>query len=373
MNTSKKNSSLFILLSFIFFSATSNLLAVPTHRLTVKEQKQQKKRTLKQTWSKVGRLKWSDLDKKDAWNIFLTTVTVGSVAGGSYLAYRTLSNRARLHSEYMRCVQIQQERQNDDLQDNFPQQQPQVDSEFQSQAHYHDPRPLAILERRVVLARDVECPICFDDMEVIQEINQLPCGTDEEPHRFCTNCLRNQIYVALKELNLPTCLQMGCSAHLSERNIRLVTDNDPQIIQRFDQATRNSITSSLSQDEQAIFCPGANCIMHWVIDRGSKVTITCAECQTRFCSECHNNHDENLTCQQARQHEEHATDNWIRQNTRRCPGCRTSIQRSDGCNYMTCKCGTDFCWNCGGRAVDGESILSCDSYTCRTTGEHVWG
>jgi hypothetical protein len=30
-----------------------------------------------------------------------------------------------------------------------------------------------------------------------------------------------------------------------------------------------------------------------------------------------------------------------------CPVCRVPIERIDGCSYMLCRCGTEFCWPCG--------------------------
>ena len=33
----------------------------------------------------------------------------------------------------------------------------------------------------------------------------------------------------------------------------------------------------------------------------------------------------------------------------RCPGCATLVELSTGCNHMRCRCGTQFCYICGGR------------------------
>ncbi|KAF6251763.1 hypothetical protein COO60DRAFT_1644685 [Scenedesmus sp. NREL 46B-D3] len=32
---------------------------------------------------------------------------------------------------------------------------------------------------------------------------------------------------------------------------------------------------------------------------------------------------------------------------RRCPSCRAMVERTDGCNYMMCRCGEPFCYACG--------------------------
>ena len=43
--------------------------------------------------------------------------------------------------------------------------------------------------------------------------------------------------------------------------------------------------------------------------------------------------------------------NWILANSKQCPnkGCNRRIERSSGCNHMTCaKCSHHFCWMCLG-------------------------
>lgn len=32
---------------------------------------------------------------------------------------------------------------------------------------------------------------------------------------------------------------------------------------------------------------------------------------------------------------------------KRCPGCGIVVERERGCFYMTCSCGTRFCYDCG--------------------------
>jgi hypothetical protein len=34
---------------------------------------------------------------------------------------------------------------------------------------------------------------------------------------------------------------------------------------------------------------------------------------------------------------------------RRCPNCREMVEREHGCNHMTCRCGSEWCYVCGRR------------------------
>lgn len=38
---------------------------------------------------------------------------------------------------------------------------------------------------------------------------------------------------------------------------------------------------------------------------------------------------------------------WLQTNARPCPACHVIVSRSEGCNHMTCVCGTRFCYQCG--------------------------
>jgi len=43
-----------------------------------------------------------------------------------------------------------------------------------------------------------------------------------------------------------------------------------------------------------------------------------------------------------------ANDEWLKSNAQLCPQCETAIEKSMGCNHMTCtRCKTHFCYLCG--------------------------
>ncbi|KAF8845404.1 hypothetical protein BDN67DRAFT_993632 [Paxillus ammoniavirescens] len=52
-----------------------------------------------------------------------------------------------------------------------------------------------------------------------------------------------------------------------------------------------------------------------------------------------------------RQHEEEQENRkWMNASTMPCPGCEVRVEKSMGCNHMTCaKCGTHFCYRCGSK------------------------
>jgi len=67
------------------------------------------------------------------------------------------------------------------------------------------------------------------------------------------------------------------------------------------------------------------------------------------------------------------TEEWKKQKTKPCPGCKNAIEINWGCNHMTCTfCNTEFCYKCGGPFDKGGRYgerygpfrYGCDSYTC---------
>lgn len=38
---------------------------------------------------------------------------------------------------------------------------------------------------------------------------------------------------------------------------------------------------------------------------------------------------------------------WLEANTKKCPKCKASTEKNEGCNHMTCKrCRHEYCWIC---------------------------
>ena len=75
--------------------------------------------------------------------------------------------------------------------------------------------------------------------------------------------------------------------------------------------------------------------------------MTCHACNAKSCF----THDvpwhTNMTCDEfdeSLKKGDNATRVYYEQHTKSCPECKEAIEKNDGCDHMTCRCGHEFCW-----------------------------
>jgi hypothetical protein len=88
-----------------------------------------------------------------------------------------------------------------------------------------------------------------------------------------------------------------------------------------------------------------------VVDLNSRSFLTksvkCSDehCNEKSCSKCGLIAHPFVTCKRARSR--HFNMFVANNNCKRCPGCKIMIEKSGGCNHMTCRqCNHNFCWLC---------------------------
>jgi hypothetical protein len=47
------------------------------------------------------------------------------------------------------------------------------------------------------------------------------------------------------------------------------------------------------------------------------------------------------------------------QRWKACPGCKHMVERTSGCNRMTCRCGAQFCYHCGNAYSKAGRCCTC--------------
>lgn len=216
----------------------------------------------------------------------------------------------------------------------------------------------------------VTCSICFCNVSGKKMTIFNPCE-----HNYCHNCTRTHFVTQIKEgcQNGPlTCMEPGCESEALPDQVRQLVGNE--LFEKYDEILLHRYLSSQSD---IIECAREGCNAPIIVE-GNNGVATCGICSFTFCLTCRRVSHGINPCEtqntaklaekymQATPQEKIAlekryskkylavvvteaqTKEWLQQNTKRCPQCRTDIQKSEGCNKMQCwKCGTRFCYLCG--------------------------
>ncbi|KZV77620.1 RWD-domain-containing protein [Peniophora sp. CONT] len=233
-----------------------------------------------------------------------------------------------------------------------------------------------------------ECSVCFNSRKGSRCL-LLSCG-----HIFCRECLEDgwKLYIAEGDISHvgcldPTCVKEGREADEEEVR-RVVTEEE---VRRWLWLRQKRV---FERDPQTVHCPMALCQTPIpkptdLVDDGSgwERLRTCPACNYSFCSFCKRTWHgsltdcpiplsekviteylsstegssarknlelrygaKNLVKLIARWQEEKANRDYFEENSTSCPHCTVRVQKSHGCNHMTCaKCKTHFCYRCGQR------------------------
>jgi ariadne-1 len=105
-------------------------------------------------------------------------------------------------------------------------------------------------------------------------------------------------------------------------------------------------------------CPHGDCSL--IVEARMMSTAKSVACSAghAWCVSCQKEPHEPASCKTVqswseRERDDGANTTWILANTKQCPNCKKAIEKSVGCNHMTCRreaggCAHEFCWQCLG-------------------------
>lgn len=288
--------------------------------------------TLDESWGKLVRLRWTSLSRHDAWNIGASIATCGIIL----CIYRNMPKNP--------------------MPDNTV--HPTHDNDNHGPKIKVDP-----LEQK-------DCDICGETRN-INEYTTMPCCE----FSLCTVCLTAHLSTCLdkgspEEVKCPS---LGCpSKTIAQHTMKAITLNNNALYNRY---MKIGLDAYFGQDEQIKHCPTPNCPYAFINDEDAQESFTCPQCRHTYCASCLKTHSTRMTCAQAEEDKkltgnktaaERADEQWKREHSKKCPQCRVDIEKSEGCNHMTCsRCKHEFCWSCG--ATYGAS--RCNYDYCATTNQ----
>lgn len=196
-----------------------------------------------------------------------------------------------------------------------------------------------------------ECIVCFD--KVTERSNKRKCCRQV----ICKGCIREIIRTNIEDEGKShiLCPNPECKKGVIGREeiLKYISGETKEKYERF------RLQESGETDKKT--CPNCCVITQHKLPgrfrryREEDVRITCSMCQFDWCFRCHSPWHEAATCKQFQRGDKQFK-KWTKSRTRKgdancqkCPLCRVYIQRSTGCNHMTCnRCKTEFCYKCGG-------------------------
>lgn len=208
------------------------------------------------------------------------------------------------------------------------------------------------------------CGICLETIEA----DMWACPL---MHAFCATCLISYLEVQLQQQRQHAVISIVCPEHRCTQEVptsvlhMLLSDSQVAAINR---------SAVLAREKNIRECPRCFTVVPRV---DAAHQLECPQCSTIFCYVHGLEHDER-TCRGVLPSpwQRIKTTCWTLMNTRTCPKCRRQLQKNGGCDHVTCLCGHEICWKCGGNwvwpdGVRGHSYETFPSaanikYSCRS-------
>ena len=220
-----------------------------------------------------------------------------------------------------------------------------------------------------------ECLVCTDSFKQSDSF-ALPCG-----HRYCRSCWKEYLEIAITsgaECITLKCMAPKCSSVVHEDAYAKIVS--PEMFQKY---SRFLLRSFVDDNPKVKWCPSPGCTCCIRCERSNRKESVICKCGFAFCFQC-NDYDLGdhmpADCDTVDKWKQKAADEsenvtWMIANTKKCPTCRSPIEKNGGCMHMTCHknaggCGHEFCWLCRGPWTEHGShtggFYSCNKYDSST-------
>ena len=192
--------------------------------------------------------------------------------------------------------------------------------------------------------RFLDCCVCYTEVDCQQNLFRLECCG----HAYCVECIKLQFTSPTTTFPL-VCAAKQCSQPLVIQDFTALCRRVEYSMQQLAEASlRNFIYTN---PDKAKNCLTPDCKMVYKItEEGTK--FLCSLCGVTICTKCHVQYHDDLTCaiyQSVITTCDHDMLPWLMKDPekrKRCPKCAVLIEKTDGCNHVTCACGAHICWVC---------------------------
>lgn len=206
------------------------------------------------------------------------------------------------------------------------------------------------LEPEIIDYNPDECQICltslFDEStdSPPRELSILDrCG-----HLFHKECLIPYLTETITNWKFPIkCAHRRCMKEILSTNLKEIVSKE--LFAKFEEFSLKFYLSQIN--DRVARCFTANCPYVVEMAHAGQITvIKCPLCQGSYCLQCEKLAHDGLTCEEkkALQQEDPLVIEFVKgKQLRRCTACKFWIEKTEGCNHMTCRCNNEFCYICG--------------------------
>lgn len=202
--------------------------------------------------------------------------------------------------------------------------------------------------------QSLECPVCLGKLVEDNYWSLYECG-----HCFHSECLSTYLRTELTKRKFPIkCPFVGCKDDVSTDDVSEHLSEE-EMGKYWEFTLGNYIDSHL---DELTWCPTPDCKYAFIFDKNESQFL-CPKCSKEYCMNCRCDYHTNMTCAEYRKNSEFNADdekflNFVNGNKfKQCPQCKFWVEKNQGCDHMTCRCGFQFCYKCGGVYQQCDCVL----------------
>ncbi|KAG0482615.1 hypothetical protein HPP92_010699 [Vanilla planifolia] len=199
----------------------------------------------------------------------------------------------------------------------------------------------------IIPASESTCLICLCELD--EPFCLESCG-----HKFCQGCLVDQCESAIRSRDgFPLrCAKEGCQDPFLLTDLKALLLGER--LEELFQASMAWFVASSGGDYR--FCPTPDCPGVYRVATSEEEGMAagpflCGACSMGTCTWCQLEYHGFISCERYKEYKDSPDFSLLdwrigKENVKDCPVCKHVIEKVDGCDHISCRCGRHICWVC---------------------------